>query len=95
MLLEDLLALPARTQVYGDIENFGMLAGVIESHPDGFRFIRWADGFITIPFGRVREWDEYIAAHTRLTPTHPAGQNAEQQDGAEHMNQRSAEVCHA
>jgi hypothetical protein len=66
MLLEELLALPIGTHVYGDIATAATLPGVIESCQDRFRMIRWADGFVTVPLGLVRDFDEYIAAHTRL-----------------------------
>lgn len=68
MLLEDLFALPVGTPVYGEIDGFGIVEGIVDSHPDGARFIRWADGFVTVPFGRVRDVDEYIAASTNLAP---------------------------
>jgi len=66
MLLEELLALPVGTRVIGDIETVATLPGIVESRGDGSRLIRWADGYITVPFGNVRDADEYIAAHTRL-----------------------------
>lgn len=64
MLVEDLLALPVGTRVLGRIEAPAKLCGVIGRFGDGSRFIRWDDGYATIPLGRVREYDEYIAAHT-------------------------------
>ena len=66
MLLEDLLGLPTGTHVFGDIGVAMNVAGVIESLEDGSHFIRWEDGYVTIPLGRVRDADEHIAAHTRL-----------------------------
>jgi hypothetical protein len=66
MLLEELLALPVGARVYGFIESVAALPGVVESCHDGAHHIRWADGYVTIPFGRVRDVDEYIAAKTRL-----------------------------
>jgi len=66
MLLEDLLALPVGTRVFGEIEVSTMVPGVVASNNDGTRLIRWEDGYSTIPLGNVREYDEYIAAHTEL-----------------------------
>jgi len=68
MLLEDLLGLPTGTRLLGHTAVAMNVAGVIESLEDGSHFIRWEDGFVTVPLGRVRDDDEYIAAHTRLTP---------------------------
>ena len=69
MLLEDLLALPVGTRVLGEIEVPTMVPGVIASIDGRSRLIRWEDGYSTIPLGRVREYDEYIAAHTELQST--------------------------
>lgn len=66
MLLEDLLALPVGTRVFGEIELSTTLPGLIASIGDGSRLIRWDDGYSTVPLGKVREYDEYIAAHTEL-----------------------------
>ena len=66
MLLEDLLGLPTGTRVFGDIGVAMNVAGVIDSLEDGSHFIRWEDGYVTVPLGRVRDADEYIATHTRL-----------------------------
>ena len=69
MLLEDLLSLPIGTRVYGEIEFPAAVPGVVASRQDGSHFIRWDDGYSSIPLGNVREYDEYIAAHTELEPT--------------------------
>jgi hypothetical protein len=69
MLLEDLLALPVGTRVFGEIEVPTMVPGVVASIDGGSRLIRWEDGYSTIPLGKVREYDEYIAAHTELQST--------------------------
>lgn len=68
MLLEDLLSLPVGTRVFGEIELPSTVPGVVASHGDGTHFIRWEDGYSSIPLGRVRDYDEYIAAHTELKP---------------------------
>jgi len=68
MLLEDLLSLPVGTRVYGEINVPATLPGMVASHGDGSHFIRWDDGYSSIPLGNVREYDEYIAAHTELQP---------------------------
>jgi hypothetical protein len=69
MLLEDLLSLPVGTRVFGEIEPPRTLPGVVALLGDGSHFIRWDDGFSSISLGKVREYDEYIAAHTELRPT--------------------------
>jgi hypothetical protein len=69
MLLEDLLSLPVGTRVFGEIEPPRTLPGVVASFGDGSHLIRWDDGYSTTPLGKVREYDEYIAAHTELRPT--------------------------
>ena len=68
MLLEDLLSLPIGTRVLGKVELPTTLPGVIASFGDGSHFIRWEDGYSSIPLGKVREYDEYIAAHTEPQP---------------------------
>jgi hypothetical protein len=68
MLLEDLLSLPIGTRVFGEIELPANVPGTVVSLKDGSHFIRWDDGFSSTPLGRVREHDEYIAAHTELQP---------------------------
>jgi hypothetical protein len=68
MLLEDLLSLPVGTRVFGEIELTTKLPGVVASLENGSHFIRWDDGYSSIPLGNVREYDEYIAAHTELQP---------------------------
>jgi hypothetical protein len=68
MLLEDLLSLPVGTPVFGEVELPTTVPGVIASLKDGSHFIRWADGYSSIALGRVRDYDEYIAAHTELQP---------------------------
>lgn len=68
MLLEELLSLPVGARVFGEIEPPASLPGVVASLNDGSHFIRWEDGYSTIPIGNVREYDEYIAAHTELQP---------------------------
>ncbi len=69
MLLEDLLSLPVGTRVFGEIQVPTTVLGVVASLGDGSHLIRWNDGYSTIPLGRVREYDEYIAAHTEVRPT--------------------------
>jgi hypothetical protein len=66
MLLEHLLALPVGTHVLGDMKVTTTLPGVVEELDDGSHFIRWIDGYVTVPFGKIRDYDEYIAAHTQL-----------------------------
>ena len=66
MLLEELLSLPVGTRVYGEIECPTTVPGVVASLGDGTHFIRWEDGYRSIPLGSLRECDEYIAAHTEL-----------------------------
>jgi hypothetical protein len=66
MLLEDLLELPVGTDVLGDIDVTTTIPGVVQSLEDGSHFIRWIDGYVTVPLGRIRDYDEYIAAHTQL-----------------------------
>ena len=66
MLLEKLLSLPVGTRVFGEIERPATIPGVVESLGDGAHFIRWEDGYRSTPLGNVREYDEYIAAHTEL-----------------------------
>jgi hypothetical protein len=68
MLLEDLLSLPIGTRVFGEIELPSTVPGVVASRGDGSHFIRWEDGYSSIPLGRVRDYDEDIAAHTELKP---------------------------
>jgi hypothetical protein len=68
MLLEDLLSLPVGTRVFGEIELPGTVPGVVASRGDGSHFIRWEDGYSSIPLGKVRDYDEYIAAHTNSNP---------------------------
>ena len=69
MLLEDLLALPVGTRVVGAIDPAAMMPGVIASNANGAHLIRWDDGYSTVPLGKAREYDEYIASHTELQPT--------------------------
>jgi hypothetical protein len=68
MSLEDLLSLPVGTRVFGEIEPLSSVPGVVASLRDGSRFIRWEDGYSSVPLGRVQDYDEYIAAHTELKP---------------------------
>jgi hypothetical protein len=69
MLLEELLSLSVGTRVYGEIELPMTVSGVVALRADGSQFIRWDDGYSSIPLGNIREYDEYIAAHTELQPT--------------------------
>jgi hypothetical protein len=64
MLLEDLLGLPTGKRVFGDIGVAVNVVGVIDSLEDGSHFVRWEDGYVAVPLGRVRDADEHIAAHT-------------------------------
>lgn len=68
MLLEDLLSLPVGTRVFGEIELPTTVPGFVASRDDGSHFIRWDDGYSSIPLGMSRDYDEYIAAHTELQP---------------------------
>ncbi len=70
MFLEDFLSLPVGTRVVADIQVSTRLPGVVASLNDGSNFIRWDDGYATIPLGKVRKYDEYIAARVELQPTH-------------------------
>jgi hypothetical protein len=69
MLLEELLSLPVGARVFGEIQLPSTVPGVVASFGDGSHFIRWDDGYSSIPLGKVRDYDEYIAAHTELRPT--------------------------
>ena len=69
MLVEELRALPAGAHVIGTIEITKRVPGVVESIKDGPRFIRWADGYVSFPFGWVRDYDEYVAARTEIEPS--------------------------
>ena len=69
MLPEELRDLPTGSQVIGQIEITKRISGVVEAMKDGPRFIRWADGYVTFPFGWVPAYDEYIAAHTEVQPS--------------------------
>jgi hypothetical protein len=82
MLLEELLSLPIGTRVFGDIDVSMTISGVVALLGDGSHFIRWEDGYSTIPLGRVREYDEYIASRTALRPTscHRGEPKAEEHD---------------
>jgi hypothetical protein len=90
MLLEDLLFLPVGTRVFGEIGVPTTVPGVVASLGDGSHLIRWDDGYSTIPLGKVREYDEYIAAHTELRPTlclraeHKAEQHDERAGASAH-----------
>ena len=68
MLIEEMLALPAGTPVVGQLQITRAVPGVVESMKDGPHFIRWADGYVTFPFGWIRDYDEYIAARTEIQP---------------------------
>jgi hypothetical protein len=87
MLIEELPALPVGTQVWGDLDITGTIPGVVQSRKDGSHFIRWADGYVTFPFGWIRDYDEYVAARTEIQPSRCArirlGSDAENEtDGA-------------
>jgi len=66
MLLADLLTLPVGTHVVGQIKTVTNVPGTVAAFRDGSHFFRWADGYATISFGKVRDYDEYIAVHTHL-----------------------------
>jgi hypothetical protein len=68
MLVEDLLALPIGTDVFGDVGISTKIPGVVASMENGRHYICWDDGFASFPFGSVRAYDEYIAAHIELQP---------------------------
>ena len=68
MLVEELLELPVGTQVVGALQVTKTVPGVVESMKHGPHFIRWADGYVTFPFGWIRDCDEYIAARTEANP---------------------------
>ena len=69
MLVEELRALPNGAHVIGKIEFTREIPGVVESMKGGPHFIRWADGYVSFPFGWVQEYDEYIAARTEIEPS--------------------------
>jgi len=69
MLVEDLRALPVGTQVVGELKVTKTIPGVVESMQYGPHFIRWADGYVTFPFGWVQDYDEYVAARTEIQPS--------------------------
>jgi hypothetical protein len=69
MLVEELLELPVGTQVVGELQITKTVPGVVESMKHGPHFIRWADGFVTFPFGWIRDCDEYIATRTEVQPS--------------------------
>ncbi len=69
MLIEELLDLPVGTLVVGELPITKTVPGVVESMKNGPHFIRWADGFVTFPFGWIRDYDEYIAARTEIQPS--------------------------
>ena len=69
MLTEELLALPVGTRVVGELPITRAVSGVVESMKDGPHFIRWADGYVTFPFGWIRDYDEYTAARTEIQPS--------------------------
>ncbi len=69
MLIEELLALPVGTPVMGELQITRTVPGVVESMKDGPRFIRWTDGYVTFPFGWIRDYDEYVAARTEVQPS--------------------------
>ena len=62
-----------------------MVPGVIASIGSGAHLIHWDDGYSTIPLGKVRDYDEYIAAHTELQSTG----NMRVIDKAEQENERA------
>jgi hypothetical protein len=69
MLTEELLELPVGSLVVGELPSKRTVPGVVKSMHDGPHFIRWADGYVTFPFGWIRDYDEYIAAHTEIQPS--------------------------
>ena len=80
MLVEDLQALPIGTQVLGDVHVSTKVPGVVASMKNGSHYIRWDDGFVSFPFGSVRDYDEYIAAHTELQPVRYGLSHVERSD---------------
>jgi hypothetical protein len=69
MLVEELLALPVGTEVIGELPMSKTVPGVVDTMKDGPNFIRWADGYVTFPFGWIRDFDEYIAERTEIQPS--------------------------
>lgn len=69
MLVEELLELPVGSQVVGELQITKTVPGVVEAMRHGPHFIRWADGYVTFPFGWVRDYDEYTAARTEIQPS--------------------------
>ena len=69
MLIEELLDLPVGTLVVGELPIAKSVPGVVESMQAGPHFIRWADGYVTFPFGWIRDYDEYTAARTEIQPS--------------------------
>jgi len=89
MLLEDLLALPVGTRVLGEIEVPTTVHGIIGAFEDGSHFIRWDDGYSTIPLGKVREYDEYIAAHTEPQSTRCLRVDSKEDEHRERTEERA------
>jgi len=69
MLVEDLRALPVGTPVVGELKVTKTIPGVVECMQYGPHFIRWADGYVTFPFGWIQDYDEYVAARTEIQPS--------------------------
>jgi hypothetical protein len=69
MLFRELLELPVGYQVLEELKITKTVPGVVESLKHGPHFIRWADGFVTFPFGWIQDCDEYIATRTEAQPS--------------------------
>lgn len=77
MLVEDLLSLPIGARVVGEVQASVKMPGVVASQNDGAHFIRWDDGYSTMPLGRARNCDEYLAARVELQPTPANGRRGQ------------------
>lgn len=70
MGIDELLGLSVGTRVLGNVQiTKRAIPGIVQCMKDGPRFIRWADGHVTFPFGWVRDYDEYVAARTEIQPS--------------------------
>lgn len=69
MRVKELLEHPVGTQVVGELQITKTVRGAVESMKHGPHFIRWADGYVTFPFGWIPDYDEYTAARTEIQPS--------------------------
>ena len=93
MRVEDLLKLPVGTRVFGDVEIVTKsVPGVVGSLDDGARCIRWADGYVSSPLGRLRDADECVAEHTHLNPPLSYGYLCKRDLDAEYLDNERGET---